>query len=270
MKKYQTLFLASLALGLCERGETTSLRAARAGSVVAARPFTGTRVMRYSRRTRRAPARVQYVTGEPSVLAAAPVTFVQVEPKKHYFSGMVVQVASGLNAGYATSNTEQKGATRNAVAFSLMFEKKFDETFYLSTELAYVPRGVTTNLMTVGQASIVGNVQLNYLELPILLKTKLGLTPRLKVFLVGGPTVGLILSRQVEVLGLVNLDLGNRFNQVDVGVVMGTGLEYQLTPDLSLVGHLRHQIGLINLDLTPGTTFYTRGIQLMLGAQFKL
>jgi hypothetical protein len=267
MKK-QTFTLLLLALGWSATGESTSVRAARAVSPT--RPFSGTRVLRYTRRTRRGPARVQYITSEPSQFAAAPVTFVQMEPKKHYFSGMVVQVASGLNAGYAISNSGQTGATRNAMAFSVMVEKKLTDTFYLSTELAYVPRGVNANLMSLGTTSIVGSVQLNYLEVPLLLKTKFRLTPRLKVFFVGGPSVGLILSRQVEVLGLVNLDLGNRFNQVDLGLVLGTGLEYSITPDLAIVGHLRNQIGLVNLEMTPGATFYTRGIQLLLGAQFKL
>lgn len=265
----QLALMVSMILGLGAAGETTAGRSARGSFQPTGRTNMSVRSARMARRPRRHPARVQYVINDqafanPSALTApAPV-------RRHYFSGMIVQVAAGLNAGYAASNAPATGSTRNAMAFSLMFEKKLDDRFYLCPEIAYVQRGVVTNLANFGGVSVVGNVQLNYLEIPLLLKAKFGIAPRWKVFVVGGPTAGVILNRQVEVLGLVNLDLGNRFRQADFGFVLGTGVEFQLTPEITMMGHLRSQTGLVNLDQTPDTTFYTRGIQLLLGAQFRL
>ncbi len=262
--KHKLLFLL-LTLGLCETGATTSTHTARAP---VCEPAPAKRTARISRRPKRSPNHVQVVTAEPS-FATAPITAAEV-PKKHYFSGTVIQIATGLNAGFASTNTDQTGSTRNALVFSVMVEKRLSEHFYLCPELAYAQRGVQTNLFSIGGTNVVGAVMLNYLELPVLLKTKFTIAPKTKLFFVGGPTLGLVLTRQVEVMGIVNLDLSSRFRQVDFGVVVGTGIEYQITPDFALTSHLRSQFGLVNLDTTPDRVFNTRGFQLLVGAQFKL
>lgn len=264
------LFLLSLAaLGFCEASESKTLARARGTSgglsrYMVAKPLPlGFRTVQRDRR--HSHRGYQTLVMEDR----APASVSTAEVKKHRFSGVVVQVAAGLNAGYAQTPGPQTGTTRNAMAFSVMFEKKLDETFYLCPELSYVQRGVTTNLANVGGITVAGSVQLNYLEIPLLLKAKVPLTPRLKAFIVGGPWAGLILSRQVEILGLINGDLSQRFKQADFGVLAGVGLEYQVNPDFAVVGHLRNTIGLVNID-SSDSTFFTRGIQLLIGAQFQL
>lgn len=269
----KSILIASLVLGFCEAGTAgSSGRGSRTGAyknryvVVNGQRYAATRPtgFRTARRYRRARAQRQMITGDAVLMqSSAP-------PRRRFFSDTSVQFATGLNAGYGKAEPTKEGATRNALAFSIMFDKKLNDTFSICPEIAYVQRGVRTNLLEFAGTNIVGDVQLNYLELPLLIKARLLLAPpRWKLFFVAGPTVGLILNRQVEVLGLVEVDLSGRFNQADVGVVAGTGIEYQLTPETAIVGNLRYQMGLIDIDGTS-SSFYTRGIQIMLGAQFRL
>jgi hypothetical protein len=181
----------------------------------------------------------------------------------------VVQIAAGLNAGYAQTPPPHSGATRNAFAFSLSFETKLSDRFSLCPEISYVQRGVKTNLMTLGGVTVAGDVRLDTLELPLLLKARFSLARGWKLFTTGGPWIGLLLNREVEVLGLIQADLGQRFKQVDAGVLLGSGVEYEIHRDFAVVGQLRYSLGFVNLD-SSGSSFYTRGIQLLLGVQFRL
>ncbi len=182
---------------------------------------------------------------------------------------LTVQFAAGLNVGYAQTPPPQNGTSRNAMAFSLMFERRLSRTFYFAPELSYVQRGVQTNLANVVGVIVAGSVRLDYLEVPLLLKAKFYLAPKWKAFATGGPWGGVILNRQVEVLGLVSADLSQRFKQADVGFMVGTGLEYRATPEYSIVCHVRSTFGLVNID-SSDRTFFTRGIQLLFGVQIPL
>ena len=190
---------------------------------------------------------------------------------RRMFSGLSVEVAAGLNLGFGKSEPPSQGLTRNALAVSFMVERKLNDTFYLCPELAYVQRGVQAELKNIAGVIVMGQISLDYLELPLLLKAKLILSsPRWKLFFVAGPSVSIALNRSVEVLGLFDVGLSNRFQSYDANVVLGTGVEYTVDSDLAITGHLRHHIGLIDLDTNTDSSFYTRGIQLMVGAHFKL
>jgi len=267
--KHLVLFF-TFTVGLCAVAESGT-RNARLAFRSPQRTYA-THPVRVARRVRRNP-RNQYITSE---IAAAPNAPGGLAPatrpsfRKRLLSDVSVQVAAGLNAGYASANPTSQGSTRNAMAFSLSFEKKLNDTFYLCPELSYAQRGVQTSIFSVAGFNVSGSVKQDYLEMPLLLKAKLILSsPRWKLFFVGGGSVGLLLTRQVEVLGLVDVDLSNRFGSVDFQVVLGTGIEYAVNPDLAIVGTLRHQIGVVDID-TTSAQFYSRGIQLLLGAQFRL
>jgi hypothetical protein len=261
MDRFTAITICSLSLGICQVGTSDHFGKSRGDSSF--RLASGTRVSYRSKPSRR--RKPLTLIEEPSEITS------NASVKKHRFEGLVVQLASGLNAGFASTNGPQNGTTRNALAFSLMFEKQLSSTFYLCPEISYVQRGVQTNLFSLSGIQVTGNVSLNTLEIPLLIKAKFSLDSARKVrfFLVGGPWAGLVLTRQVEILGLINGDLSARFGQFDAGLVVGSGIEYQINPDLAVVGHLRNAFGIINLD-NSGTTFYTRGIQFLLGAQFKL
>lgn len=177
-----------------------------------------------------------------------------------------VTVATGLNVGWGMAQPSQAGATRNSMAVSVMFERRINETFSICPEISYAQRGVQKSLFS----GVSGDVQLNYLEFPVLMKARFWLSsPRWRLFFVAGPNVALVLDRRVEVLGVVRLDLSSRFSQVDFHAIFGTGVEYQINRDVAAVAHLRYTLGLKDIDST-NTNFYTRGIQFLVGAKFGL
>ncbi len=189
---------------------------------------------------------------------------------RRHFTGLGVQLATGMNAGFAKAEPVKEGATRNAMAISVMFEKKLNDTFYLCPEIGYVQRGVQTQLANILGVVVPGGVRLNYLEVGLLMKAKLLLAgPRWKIFFVAGPSAAVALNREVEVLGLVDLSLTNRFSPTDVNAVVGGGIEYVVNQEFTVMTHLRHHIGLVDID-TSADAFYTRGIQLLIGVQYRL
>jgi len=240
-------------IGLCAEGLAKPPRAARTRSPSREFVQAGSKKVRVIHTQARIPAAVAYKT------EAAPA---------RRLGTFDVTLAAGLNAGWGMAQPAQSGSTRNAMAFSLMFERRLNDTFSICPELSFAQRGVTKNLFpTYG---VTGDVQLNNLEIPMLMKARLWLnSPRWRMFFVLGPSVALTLQRRVDVLGLVNLDLSNRFNQVDFHAIFGTGVEYQISPEIAAVVHLRYTLGLVDIDSTA-TTFQTRGIQLLFGAKFGL
>ena len=177
---------------------------------------------------------------------------------------------TGVNFGFAEADPQQDGATRNAITLGVSLEKRLGRTFFFQPELSLVQRGVKTEVIQISDFGVNGDVKLDYLELTALFKIKSALSSqRLKLFFGLGPVAAVALSRQVEVLGLVDVEVRDRFQSSDLMVVGATGLEYDFSPTSSIVGQFRYHYGLIDIDQTENT-FRTRGFQLLLGFQFAL
>ncbi len=193
--------------------------------------------------------------------------------KRQLFSDIQLGLIAGLNAGFGQvtggqSGNTQTGFTRNSFAISLTAEKRLTRTFYLCPELGYVQRGVSTSLYEEG-IDAVGDIRLNYLEVGLPIKAKFSLgSPRWRAFFLMGPTISVATTREVQVWGLLSLDMSNRFTDVDASITLGTGLEYSVSSNFGWVWHLRSHIGLVDIDKSDAR-FYTRDIQMLLGAQFR-
>lgn len=176
---------------------------------------------------------------------------------------------TGVNFSYADGDPPKQGNTLNAFSVAATVDIPLSRNFSLCPELGWVQRGVRTQLASLFGIDIAGDVRLQYLELPILLKAKWNTNRKLRGFAYAGPNFGLALSRQVEVMGLVEVDLSNRFAGYDLGTIIGGGIEYAVDKDTWFVFTTRYTLGLIDIDMTEDS-YKTRGLQLLLGLRFGL
>jgi len=182
----------------------------------------------------------------------------------------VFSILTGLNFSYGRTNPSQEGTTRNSFGALMTLERHVTGSFFIESGVGYTQRGVNANLGSFAGYNIVGQISLNYLEVPVFLKMKMPLaSPKLRAFVSAGPSFGLAIKRQVDILGVVDIDLSNRFTTADLVVSANMGLQYDLAPGVGVTGMLRNDFGVIDID-SSDTDYYTRGHQLLFGLLFDL
>lgn len=114
----------------------------------------------------------------------------------------------------------------------------------IQPELLFSQKGSKLNLL--GSET---KTKLDYLEIPILVKLKLGAPGVLTApFLFAGPSFGILASAKQETLGTVT-DVKDAFKNVDVGLAFGVGLDIsKITLDA------RYTLGVTDVDEGSGST----------------
>ena len=132
------------------------------------------------------------------------------------------------------------------------------------------------------------NVESSHLELPLLFKVGIG--DKIRPYLLAGPTIGFVLSSQIEteMAGLLlKGDLMDILNRTEFGAVFGAGLSVPVWKG-SVFIEGRYALGFSNLnkggsidftvgdfvipgpDTDPADELKTMGIQIMAGYQLPL
>lgn len=189
--------------------------------------------------------------------------------RKHRTSHTMVGFMSGMNFSFAKAIPEESGKTRNAMAFAAHIDTRLSSRFSFFPEISYMQRGVQTTILNVGQLALDGNIKLDYMELAPMLKANFTWGRRWVFHLMAGPRGAIAVSRNVEVLGLVDVNLNDRFADFDLGFNAGAGVAYRVGRNTSLITNIRGTFGLIDIDLTE-TEYYTRGALIMVGIQVGL
>lgn len=103
--------------------------------------------------------------------------------------------------------------------------------------------------------------KMDYLEIPVLLKLKLGLpTAPTAPFLFAGPSFGILASAKQEALGMEEEDVKDAFKSTDVGLAFGAGLDAgKITLDA------RYTLGVTDIDEASGVSTKNNTITLMVG-----
>jgi hypothetical protein len=128
----------------------------------------------------------------------------------------------------------------------------------IQPEVLYVRKGTTFQSLGVD-----GNINLDYLDIPVLLKlnlipSKTGLSP----FIEAGPSLSLNTSAKETFLGH-SVDLKDMVNGTDFGLVFGGGLDIQkVTLEVRYevgLGHPFKEIAKVTPDLNNGTLYALLG-----------
>jgi hypothetical protein len=182
-------------------------------------------------------------------------------------SNFDIGFVAGMNMGYGAVNPSKSGATRNAIAASFIFNVPIGNGFSVAPEMGYTQRGVQTELYAFAATSIAGVVQLDTLDFPLMFRYSFDLGGA-KLFSMAGPYASILLNRSIQVAGLVEMDLGNRFKNFDGGMMFGGGVDVPFSRRTSFLGMLRYTYGMVNID-GSGNEFYTRGIQTLFGVEMR-
>ncbi|MDP4199371.1 MAG: porin family protein [Bacteroidota bacterium] len=122
---------------------------------------------------------------------------------------------------------------------------------------------------------------LGYIEIPVLAKIALG-TSNVKPYFFAGPDVGILLAasdHQVQTSGGATyfdqtVDVSNSFNSLDLSLLFGAGVSYQMTGGPQLFLDAGYALGLVNVEKTAATgvneSLMSRDIRIAAGAMFPL
>jgi Outer membrane protein beta-barrel domain len=179
-----------------------------------------------------------------------------------FASPISIGLQGGMNLGNLSFNPSRSTSTRTGIAIGGHLELSLLGIVYLQPELMYVQKGAVDSTTS-------NIIKLDYLEIPLLMKFKLGITP-IHLELMAGPYVAFAMSTKTD-LGAsgVRTDLTDA-KQMDVGAVLGVGAELTVGSSTSVFANLRYEMGFTNTSDTAGLTRRNNGVLLLGGLRFDL
>ena len=199
------------------------------------------------------------------------------------FAQSKIGIIGGLNFSDLKTATETK--TRTLMGVGGIFEYSFNDNLSIQTEPMFVMKG--GKKIGEGEDPDI-TAKLSFVELPIFLKYTFGKT--IKPYVMTGPTVGILLSSDIEtdIAGILfKGSIKDNTRNFDLGLGFGAGVEIPFSV-VSVFVEGRYTLGLYNLQkggefkVTGGgltltgnldegdNKFKTRGIQVLIGAKFLL
>jgi opacity protein-like surface antigen len=182
---------------------------------------------------------------------------VAVEPA---FSEFTTGATNGMRPGLLIGGTLEWGIRDFILAFQ--------------PEVQYVEKGV--NVTVNGDAF--REIKLTYIEFPVLARIKL-LDGPTKVYAAVGPNFGFNLSSTGEQATgdtARTVDYFDAIKRTDIGVDLGAGAEFEVSPGLSVLADVRYSLGLTDVtEPVPGRedaeeTWNSRDIKIKAGLKWDL
>jgi hypothetical protein len=219
-----------------------------------------------------------------SILLLVFITFYSVSAQQPYLG-----VFGGVNFADLTGKDNQGDklnvSTQNIFGVGAVMGLNLNQNFSLQLEPMYLQKGGVLLQEPPDTEEI--TFKMSFIEVPLLLKVQFG--DQIRPYIMGGPTVGFLLSSKLEseIGGLLfKGDVKHITRKVDFGVGLGAGVSIPLgSSNIFLDG--RYTLGLT--DLNKGGTFTakagdiitkgevdeaveisTKGFQIMLGVAFPV
>lgn len=209
------------------------------------------------------------------------------------FAGLTAQTNVGIftQASFSTISTpfdlSNVAAYHSRTAFSggITVEQEFGDVFALETGAYYIPKGFTVkqrlDQTVLGMNLPIGytlHTDINYIQVPLFLKAKLG-NDVVKAILKAGPRVsyathGRLQGRANLLLEFNVLDIPLPLDQIglnrwDVGAVFGTGVEFKTTAGIFSI-EANYDIGLKDMVSVGIIDAPFRNNTLSIGAGWKI
>lgn len=191
---------------------------------------------------------------------------------------MQAQLKYGIHAAGNLETQAELGQLWNNVDLYQGFliggflDYRLGNTISLQTELNYQKKGEKYTSTTEGKKSTVRR-EFNYVTVPLLLKANFhdkGLGDNWDLSLFTGPYLGILTSAHSNIKtgdNTTSINIENQADKNDWGVVFGGGISYKLANGGAIIGELRYQMGLNEVDkLNPDLR--NKGMGLTLGYRF--
>lgn len=196
---------------------------------------------------------------------------------------------NATNATYAANNPVDDVSGRTRMMFGLNttmgLGSALGGAFYLQPELNYVQRGFEQSV-TLGSTRRNAELDVNYFEIPVLLKVKPNLNIEgIRPYLVFGPSAAFKLSSggrltESDATGRTTVASANasnwEFNSVLLSLNAGLGTEFALNEAVALTVGLRYNASLTNMlsnnefSTQPDATLSQNAVQALAGVQIAL
>lgn len=188
---------------------------------------------------------------------------------------------AALDPDFSQNSPSASHTSRIGAVVGGALEYQFDATIAAGFEMHFAQRGLVVNYQDFRSAGpATGTVRLDYLEFPVLAKFKLGPAPFRGILFVG-PNFGFNLVAQTDYDYTDTTGGGEDFSannddfiqRADIGIDIGAGFEYNLSPTLFFIGDVRYTYGLTDVtnEVPRGTElWHTRDIKAMVGVMFHL
>ena len=148
-----------------------------------------------------------------------------------------------------------------------MLEIGLGGNIYLQPEAVFIQKG--TKLKVVNDDN---KINVNYLDVPILLKIKLLNSNLLNINLLGGPSFGLALNGEETAGGeTVDINFGgeNGLKRFDLGINAGGGVGVNFG-SVGVFGDVRYLFGVSDISDAADREIKNKGLNLSVGLMFKI
>ncbi|GAB4119011.1 MAG: porin family protein [Thermoflexibacter sp.] len=184
-------------------------------------------------------------------------------------------ISLGLRGGLNTSNfagniggAAGENRFKAGINFGAFGTYSIQENWGITAEVNYSPKGTVTSQFARS------NIKLNYLDIPVYVNYFFGQGGdklRTKVFL--GPYIDFLMTAKQN-LGGIEVDVKDRYNNLDLGLLLGAGLHYKISESGGnwLILDVRYGIGFSDIA-KPGlgtSNITNRALSFNLGISFPI
>jgi hypothetical protein len=164
------------------------------------------------------------------VFAAAPL----------FAEGMTFGIKAGLNMANLTGDDVKDTSIKIGMAGGVFMSYEITKIFAVQPEVLFIMKGAK------GKADDATDVKwnINYVEIPILIKANLPTEGKIKPFLAVGPGIGILISSK-QADG-TSVDVKDYTKSTNIGIIAGAGVAYQMEK-ASLSLEARYEMGLATI-----------------------
>jgi hypothetical protein len=176
--------------------------------------------------------------------------------------GIHIAVEGGYSSGWSAVSPPIASCCRDGVAAGVSAEIELDDTLSLMPGIRYAEKGGFTVL---GTSQV--NVELDYIELPLLLKARMS-GSKFQPFFVIGPNLGLNVNARAR-SGATLQSLKSRITALDLSIDAGLGAELKLSPQWGMYLLNRYSVGLVDVD-NSADSWRNRNLQIVFGLKYRI
>lgn len=164
--------------------------------------------------------------------------------------GLKLAPVISSNRAKNDAQTVENDGSKLKFSIGLVADKTLSDTYFLSTGLIYLPKRAAFRS---ADGLVEEEYKLQYIQIPATLKLFTNeLAPDMKAYLQVGSALEIKVFDEAEDPAFNSVE---KFNPIDIPVILGAGIEYRIGINTTLFGGLSYQRGLINTVNEAATGF---------------